>query len=114
VSITALLPIRVLLPSNSLHLPVDETFKLRLVGGSGLYDFSVSNEIGLISSQGVLACKQVGEANITIIDRSHSANRAIVHLRVSNLISINNLEQQKEVNKDEWGYFYIIGKNNHQ
>jgi hypothetical protein len=74
---------------------VDETFKLRLVGGSGLYDYSVSNEVGIISSLGVLVCKQVGEANITISDRSHAANRAVIRLKISNLAYIRNLEQQK-------------------
>jgi hypothetical protein len=112
--ITSYLPIRPLLPTNSLHLPLEETFKLRLVGGSGIYDFNVNNEVGLINSLGVLVCKQVGLAQITVVDRSHPANKAIINLKVSTYASIKSLEQQKEVNKDQWGYFYIMGRSNDQ
>jgi hypothetical protein len=109
--VTALLPIRPLLPNNYLHLPVDETFKLRLVGGSGVFDYSTSNEAATVSSLGVIACKQPGEANITVNDRHHSANKVQIRLKVSNYASIRSLEQQKEVNRDEWGTFYLIARN---
>lgn len=112
--VTALLPIRPLLPTNYLHLPVDETFKLRLVGGSGVFDYSTSNDVATVSSLGVIACKQPGEANITITDRHHSANKLQIHLKVSNYASVKSLEQQKEVNRDEWGIFYLIGRNSAQ
>ena len=42
-TVTSYLPIRVLLPSDSLHLPVGETFRLRAVGGSGVYDYHISS-----------------------------------------------------------------------
>lgn len=90
---------------------MDETFKLRLVGGSGIYDYSVSNEAAVISSLGVVVCKQVGEAKITVVDRSYPANHAVIDLKVSTIASIKSLEQYKEVNRDEWGSFYVIGRN---
>jgi hypothetical protein len=112
--VSALLPVRPLLPTPYLHLPSEETFKLRVVGGSGIYDYSVSNEAAVISSLGVLVCKQAGEAEIVVADRSHAANRAVIRLRVSNYASIRSLEQQKEVNRDEWGWLYVVGRNNAQ
>lgn len=71
-----------------------------MAGGSGVYDYSSSNEVATVSSLGVIACKQPGEANITISDRHHSANKVQVLLKVSNYGSVKSLEQQKEVNRD--------------
>lgn len=107
---TALLPVRPLLPTAYLHLPVEETFKLRVVGGSGIYDYSVNSEAAVVSSLGVLMCKQLGEAEITVADRSHAANKAVIRLKVSSYVSVRNLEQQKEVNREEWGWLYLIGR----
>jgi hypothetical protein len=39
VVITSLLPVRVVLPDDYLHLPVGENFKLKMLGGTGVYDF---------------------------------------------------------------------------
>ena len=39
VTVTSLLPVTIILPNNYLHLPVGEYFRLKPLGGSGLYDF---------------------------------------------------------------------------
>ena len=82
-----------------------------MVGGSGIYDYTVNSEVAAISSLGMIMSKQVGETQITVSDRSHAANRAVVRLKVSTYATVRSLEQQKEVNRDEWASFYLIGRN---
>lgn len=43
VVITALLPVKVILPDDYLHLPVGETFKLKMLGGTGVFDFDINH-----------------------------------------------------------------------
>lgn len=57
-----------------------------------------------------MSCRQPGETTITVSDRRDPKNKASIRLKVSNMHSIRDIEEQKEVNKDEWGNFYIIGR----
>lgn len=103
------LQVRPLLHSDYLHLPVNEHFEVKAIGGSGSYDFSLAHEIGEVKGKGVVSCTQPGETSITVSDRRDPKNRASIRLKASHMSSIRDLEGQKEVNKDEWGNFYIIG-----
>ena len=47
---------------------------------------------------------------MTIRDRNHLSNNMTFRLKVSDLSEIHSLEAEKEVNRDEWGKFYIIGR----
>ena len=47
---------------------------------------------------------------MTIRDRNHLANNATFRLKVSELTQINSLEADKELNRDEWGNLYVIGR----
>lgn len=72
-----------LLPDDYLHLPVGEHFKLRLLGGTGVYDFEINHEVATINSVSILHAKAVGDVIVTIRDRNHLANLAIFRLKVS-------------------------------
>jgi hypothetical protein len=82
---------------------------LKVVGGSGSYDYSLAHEIGDIKGKGIVACRQPGETIITVSDRRDPKNKASIRLKATQINAIRDLEEQKEVNKDEWGNFYIIG-----
>jgi hypothetical protein len=58
----------------------------------------------------VIHAKQVGDIEVTIRDRNHLANNATFRLKVSELTQINSLEADKELNRDEWGNLYLIGR----
>ena len=47
---------------------------------------------------------------MTIRDRNHLSNNVTFRLKVSDLSEIHSLEAEKEVNRDEWGKLYIIGR----
>jgi len=45
----------------------------------------------VINSQGVLICKQVGNAHITVADRNLPTNKVSIKLKVSAIGQINSL-----------------------
>ncbi len=95
VSITAVLPVSVVLPDNYLHLPVEETFKLKTVGGTGVYDYSINSDIASISNLGVLSARAPGETTVMVSDRNNPQNHATLRLKISEIVSIKSLEQNK-------------------
>jgi len=52
------LPLTIVLPSHKITLPIDETFELKAIGGSGVYDYQIDNEIAVISASGVITSKK--------------------------------------------------------
>lgn len=89
--ITSFLPVKVILPDDYLHLPVGEIFKLKLLGGTGVYDFDINHEVATVSNINLLQAKSVGDLTVTVRDRNHLANSAIFRLKVSELTEIQSL-----------------------
>ena len=58
----------------------------------------------------MIHAKSVGDIEVTIRDRNHLANNATFRLKVSELAQIHSLEADKELNRDEWGNLYVIGR----
>jgi hypothetical protein len=52
------LPLTVILPSHKIVLPIDETFELKVIGGSGSYEYQINNGIATISPNGVISSKK--------------------------------------------------------
>lgn len=52
------LPLTVVLPSHKITLPVDETFELKVIGGSGVYDYQVDSDVAVISASGVISSRR--------------------------------------------------------
>jgi hypothetical protein len=57
----------------------------------------------------MLTCEQAGEADLIIADRTHPANRVTIRLKVSTYARIYSLEKEKEANKEEWAFVYVLG-----
>lgn len=99
-SIHSFLPVGVILPNGYLHLPVGEYFKLKMLGGTGLFDFEINNEVATVSSIYVLHARAVGDITVTIRDRNHLSNTVTFRLKVSELVEVHSLEAEKELNRD--------------
>lgn len=56
--VNVVLPLTVILPSLKITLPVDETFELKVIGGSGVYEYQIDNDVATISSSGVISSKK--------------------------------------------------------
>lgn len=52
------MPLSVILPSHKITLPVDETFELKVIGGSGIYEYQIDNDVAVISASGVISSKR--------------------------------------------------------
>lgn len=71
----------------------------------------MNNEVATVNTISVIHAKSIGDITVTVRDRNHLANVATFRLKVSELTHIHSLEAEKEVNRDEWGSIYVIGRN---
>jgi hypothetical protein len=47
-----------LIPDSKIHLPVDESYELKVIGGSGVYEFSSSSDHISVSNGGLVFAKK--------------------------------------------------------
>jgi hypothetical protein len=104
-------PLKQVLPSNKIILPVEETFELKIVGGSGLYEYKIEGgDFAVISTSGVINSKKEGTGKIFVIDKRVPRNKLTLELVVSSVNSLSPLEAHKELNLNEYGPVFTVGK----
>ncbi len=110
--VTVVYPLKQVLPSNKIILPVEETFELRVVGGSGVYEYKIeAGDFALISTSGVISTRKEGNGKIIVIDKRIPRNKIILDLIVSPVKNLTPLEGYKELNVNEYGPIFTVGKN---
>ena len=109
--VTVVYPLKTVLPSNKIVLPVEETFELKVVGGSGVYEYKIEGgDFAAISSSGVISSRKEGNGKIIVIDKRIPRNKLILDLIVSPVNSLIPLEAHKELNVNEYGPIFTVGK----
>jgi hypothetical protein len=109
--VTVVHPLKQVLPSNKIILPIEETFELKIVGGSGLYEYKIEGgDFAVISTSGVINSKKEGTGKIVVIDKRVPRNKLTLELVVSSVNSLSPLEAHKELNVNEFGPVFTVGK----
>lgn len=69
--------IKAVLIDNKIVLPPGQSFQLRILGGSGSYDFSLldSQDVAFINHNGVINSKNPGKAKVVVVDNNDHDNK---------------------------------------
>ncbi|KAL4472934.1 hypothetical protein ABPG72_007811 [Tetrahymena utriculariae] len=99
VNISIVMPLKLFKPGNFIHLPLhsEQIFKLKVVGGSGQYEWDTSNTTIAVTSYNRVHPKSIGSAKLHVSDKMNEKNFDEIEVIVSNILRAAPLEQMKEV-----------------
>lgn len=75
--IIANLQLKPVLLGSKIVLPPGQTFELKIIGGSGSYEYSLidTNDVAFIHNNGIISAKNPGKAKVLVVDNSDNNNR---------------------------------------
>lgn len=76
-------------------MPEGQKFQLMILGGSGLYTYSLKKMIASVSPDGMIHTTKVGETELVVSDRKDPNNIVVIRLIVSEIVSAHSLEAKK-------------------
>lgn len=93
------MPVKLFKPNGSLHLPnhSDQIFKLKVIGGSGKFEWDSTNPNVAVASFSKVHPKSVGTAILQVTDLMNEKNFDSISVRISPVLRGGALEQMKEV-----------------
>lgn len=76
VSFAIVMPVKLFKPSQFLHLPnhIEQVFKLKVIGGSGQFDWDTSSPAVAVASYNRVHPKSVGTALLQVSDKMNEKN----------------------------------------
>ena len=114
------MPVKLVKPDTHLNLPHTttnkQTFNLKVLGGSGQYQWSSSNSsVAQVDSHGIIRVVGLGECLVTVTDQNSKRNRDQIKVHVRNVGKTSFIEAYKEylvgssvgtliVSRDEQGH----------
>lgn len=92
--IIANLRLKAVLIGNKIVLPPGQTFQLKILGGSGSYDFSLidSQDTAYVNQNGIISAKNPGKARIIVVDNNDPSNKVEVDLVVESVRGVRSFD----------------------
>lgn len=93
------LKLKPVLVGSKIVLPPGQTFELKILGGSGSYEYSLIDfgvDVATINQNGVIHSNKIGKAQVVVIDSNDNNNKVEIELVVDGVKSIRSFDERLE------------------
>lgn len=114
--IVANLPLKLVLIGNKIVLPPGQSFQMRVLGGSGSYEYELidPSDVGDINQNGVIKTHTAGKAKVVVMDSNDNNNKIEVELVVDDVKLIRSFDEKLEAGIGEEVTMLAIAQPEHE